>query len=130
MTSDALTNAGKHVTPNMTCVHSQGNTKDSIFRLAQGMLCVKMLRNFWPFVGPNVISDGSTNRLSIRQFNQYYTLNGVLTWHVNVSKSDNYVHVLQNATELHARTMYQKETNITWLCWVPRSDVLFLTMFQ
>jgi len=75
------------------------------------MLCVMMLHNFRPFVGPNVIS----NRLSIRQFNQYYTLNGVLKWHVNVSKSDNYVHMLQNAPELHARTMYQKETTITWL---------------
>jgi len=115
MTSDALTYAGKHVTPNMTCAHSQGNTKDSIFRLAQGMLCVKMLHNVRPFVGPNVISDGSTHRLSIRQFNQFYTLNGVLKWHVNVSKGDNYIHMLQNVPELHALTMYQRETTITLL---------------
>jgi len=39
MTSDALKNEGKHVKPNITCAHSQGNTKDLIFRLAQGTLC-------------------------------------------------------------------------------------------
>ena len=31
LTSNALTNAGKHVTSNIACAHSQQNTKDSVF---------------------------------------------------------------------------------------------------
>jgi len=50
---------------------------DSVFRLAQIMLCIMTLHNFPPFVGPNVISNGPTNRLSIHQLS--LTCQGVVT---------------------------------------------------
>jgi len=59
MTSDALTNAGKHVTSDIACAHSQQNTNDSVFQLAVMTLCV-MTCNFLSFADPNVISDGTT----------------------------------------------------------------------
>jgi len=70
MTSDASTNAGKHVILTIACAHSQRYTKDSVFSLAKNDFVHLTLRNFPPFVEPNsnVNSDGPTNRLSIRQF--------------------------------------------------------------
>ena len=40
MTSDALTNAEKHVTSNIACVLSQRYTKYSVFWLARITLCI------------------------------------------------------------------------------------------
>jgi len=45
-----------------------GHTKDSVFLLAQMTLCLITLCNFPPFLGPNTISDGPTDELSILQF--------------------------------------------------------------
>jgi len=60
MTFNALTNAGKHVTSKTACACSQRNKNDLVFWLAH-MTCVMTLRNFPPFVKPNVISYGPTN---------------------------------------------------------------------
>jgi len=57
MTSRSLINAGKHCTSNVAWVHSQPCTKDSVFWLAQMVLCLMTLHYFPAFVGPNVISD-------------------------------------------------------------------------
>jgi len=43
--------------PNTVCVRSQCYTKDSVFWLAQMMLCVMTLCNLVPFVEPNFIWD-------------------------------------------------------------------------
>ena len=40
-------------------------------------LCVMTLRKYPPFVGPNVISDGPTNGLSIRQISLVKDVNTV-----------------------------------------------------
>jgi len=64
MTSDAPTNAGKHVMSNITFVRY---TKDSVFWLAQMTLRIMTFRNFPPCAETNIISDGPTNRSSIRQ---------------------------------------------------------------
>jgi len=50
MTSDAPTNARKHVTPNMACPRGQRYTDDSVFWLAQIRLYVMAFRNLPPFV--------------------------------------------------------------------------------
>jgi len=67
MMSNAPTNAGKHVTTNIACVHSQRYTQHVVFWLAQMMLCLMMLPNtcFPPFIRPNIISGGPTNGLLI-----------------------------------------------------------------
>jgi len=67
MTSDAPTNAGKHVTSNTAGARSQRYTKYSVIWLAKMALRLMMLRNFPPYVGPNVISYGPSNGLSIHQ---------------------------------------------------------------
>ena len=55
------------------CVYSQQNTKYPVFWLAQITLCVMTLHSVLPCLGPNVISDGLTNRLSISKLQ--YKLN-------------------------------------------------------
>jgi len=57
----------EHVTSNVTCVHSQRNTKDIVFRLAQMTLCLIMLSNLLHCVEPNIISTIPTNWFLIRQ---------------------------------------------------------------
>jgi len=64
MTFDAPTNAEKHVTSNDACSRCQRYTNDSIFLMVKMTLCVMMIRNSLPFVGPNVISNGPKNRLT------------------------------------------------------------------
>jgi len=61
----ASISVGKHATSNFACACSQRYTKDSVIWLAQMTLCVVMLCKFPPFVEPDVILDGLTNRLSI-----------------------------------------------------------------
>ena len=43
---DALTIAGKHITSNIACVHSQQKTNDSVLLLAHMTLCFTTLGNF------------------------------------------------------------------------------------
>jgi len=62
--SDASTNAGMHNTLNIARVRSQRYTKDAAFWLAEMTLCVLVLSNFPLFVGPNVILDRLTKRIS------------------------------------------------------------------
>ena len=57
MMSDASTNEGKHVTLNFACALSQRYTTDSVFELAQMMMCVMTLHYFPPSVRPNISSD-------------------------------------------------------------------------
>ena len=61
MTSDASTNAGKHVISNIARIQNR-------FSLLTGPndIVLLTLHNFPPFIGQNVISDGPTNWLSIR----------------------------------------------------------------
>jgi len=66
LTSDALTNVGKHFTLNVACACSQWITKDSVFWLAQFM-CIMTFHTLLPFIRPNVISCAPTNGLSICQ---------------------------------------------------------------
>ena len=65
MTSNAPTNAGKHVWLNIACACSPQNTKDTVFWLAQMTLCITALSNFRHFVKSNIFSGGSTNGLLI-----------------------------------------------------------------
>jgi len=67
MTSDGLKNMGKHVRPANACARSYWYTKDSVFWLAQMTLWHYNVGNFPPFVRPNIISNGPTNGLWIRQ---------------------------------------------------------------
>ena len=68
MTTDAPTNAGKHVTSNIASARSQRYTTDSVFRLAQTTLCVMTIRNFPPFVGA---SDVISSVLTIGYLDQW-----------------------------------------------------------
>jgi len=61
-------NVGKQVKRNIACEQSLQYPKDLVFCSAQAMLCVMTLHAFQSFVRPNVISEGLTNRLSIRQY--------------------------------------------------------------
>jgi len=81
MTSDAQTNTSKHVKSNIACAGCQRNTEDSIFWLAQVMLCLKMLHNFQSFIGTNAISDGPTNGISIHQSYFLNTHTNLDLWH-------------------------------------------------
>ena len=60
----AQTIPGKHVKLNIASLCNQRFTKDLVFSLAQIQLCVKTLRNFPFFLGPNFISDVPTNGLA------------------------------------------------------------------
>jgi len=57
---------GKQVTSIIAHAQSQRYTKDSVFSLAQMMLCAMMSYNFCLLT--DITSDCPTNRLSIRQF--------------------------------------------------------------
>ena len=68
MTSDAPSQMWESTLRQTLHVRTASDThKMSVFWLVQMILCVIMLPNFPFFVGPNVISDGSTNGLSKRQ---------------------------------------------------------------
>jgi len=64
----ALTNAGKSIMPNNACARCQQNTKDSVFWLAQILLCIMTLSDIPHFIEPNVISDDLENKLSFILF--------------------------------------------------------------
>ena len=68
MTTDAPTNAGKHVTSNIACVCCQRYTKYSVFWLSQMTLCVTTLHKYLPFVEASVVI---SSVMSIRQFTEY-----------------------------------------------------------
>jgi len=65
--SEAPTTVGKHVTSNDACAHCQWYADDSVFWLAQMMLCVMTLVTVCLLSRPNVILDCLTDNLSIRQ---------------------------------------------------------------
>ena len=71
LTSGALTNAEKHVTSNIAYSRIQRNTKDAGFGMAKMTLFVLTLTYFSHCVSLNVIVDGATNELSIRQFTAF-----------------------------------------------------------
>ena len=66
MMSDALTNVEKHVTSNIAYIyaHTQPFTRLSLLIGLNDVVCLT-LQYFLPIVGPNVISNGPTNELSI-----------------------------------------------------------------
>ena len=69
-------NVGKQVMLNIAYTRCQRNKRNSVFWLAKMTLCVMTLRNFQPFVAPNVNSDGPTNGLLKGQsvFTKIYVL--------------------------------------------------------
>jgi len=74
MTSDAPTIGGKHIASNVASARCKQHINRSVFWLAQMTLCVRTIYLFSLFVESNVISNASTNGLSIHTSYDYTIL--------------------------------------------------------